>query len=154
MIEYRKATTNEIDELLTVRIDFLRNANNIRNEEDKKILLETNRTFLLSSLTDGSFIQWLATQGTKIIGTSSVSIYLLPPNTMRLSGKVAYIGNMFTYPEYRKQGIATRLFALSVDSAKEARCKEICLDATEMGRPIYEKYGFRANNDAMCYTIV
>jgi predicted acetyltransferase len=73
---------------------------------------------------------------------------------MRLSGKVAYIGNMFTYPDYRKQGIATKLFSLSMDSAKEAGCKEVFLDATEMGRPIYAKYGFKKNDDAMSYHIL
>jgi len=153
MISYRKAVLDDMDDLLKTRIDFLRNAKNIRDENDEKALLSSNREFLLSSLTDGSFVQHLAIDGDKIVGTSSVSFYILPPNAMRLSGKVAYIANMFTYPEYRRQGIATKLFALSVDSAKEYGCREICLDATEMGRPIYEKYGFKQNNDAMCYYV-
>lgn len=154
MIEYRKAAVTDIEKLLKVRIDFLYNAKNIRNIEDEKILFDTNREFLLKGLTDGSFVQWIAMDGDKIVSTSSVSFYMLPPNAMRLSGKVAYIGNMFTYPEYRNQGIATKLFALSVDSAKESGCTEICLDATEMGRPLYEKYGFRKNEDAMSYYVV
>ena len=154
MIEYRKATVDDIENLLKVRVDFLYNAKNIRNDEDKKILFNTNREFLLKSLTDGSFVQWLAKDDEKIVGTSSVSFYVLPPNAMRLSGKVAYIGNMFTYPDYRRQGIATKLFDLSIGSAKEYGCTEICLDATEMGRPLYEKYGFKKNEDAMSYYII
>ena len=154
MIEYRKATINDIEDLLKVRIDFLYNANNIRNENDEMILLLSNREFLSSSLLDGSFEQFLALDGTKIVATSSISYYYLPPNAMRPSGKVAYIGNMFTYPEYREQGIATTLFALSVEAARNANCKEICLDATDMGKPIYEKYGFKKNEDAMGYYIV
>jgi len=154
MIEYRKATIDDIDELLKIRIDFLRDAKNIQNEDDEAILTRTNKDFLSQSLADGSFMQWLALDGTKIVGSSSASIYVLPPNTMRPSGKVAYIGNMFTYPAYRKQGIATKLFSLSVDSAKEVGCGEIGLHATEMGRPIYEKYGFRKNEDAMSYYMV
>ena len=154
MIEYRKATINDIDDLLRIRIDFLRNAKNIRNENDEKILLLSNKEFLSSSLLDGSFVQLLAIDDSRIVGTSSISIYKLPPHAMRPNGKVAYIGNMFTYPEYRKQGIATKLFAMSVEIAKEVGCTEICLDATEMGRPIYEKYGFRKSEDAMSYYIV
>jgi GNAT superfamily N-acetyltransferase len=73
---------------------------------------------------------------------------------MRLNGKVAYIGNMFTYPEYRNQGIATKLFSLTVDTAKELGCKEILLDATNMGKPLYKKYGFRKAEDAMCYFVL
>jgi GNAT superfamily N-acetyltransferase len=154
MIKYRKATINEIEDLLKVRLDFLNNAKNTRNEEDKRILLISNREFLSTVLADGSFIQWLALDGDKIIATSSVSVYLLPPNVMRPTGKVAYIGNMFTYPKYRKQGIATKLFALSVNEAKQAGCKEILLDATEMGRSIYQKYGFKKSEEAMSYYIV
>ena len=154
MILYRKATLEDMDSLLKIRIDFLRHAKNIRDENDEKTLLSSNKDFLTSSLTDGSFIQYLAVDGDKIVGTSSVSFYTLPPNAMRPSGKVAYIGNMFTYPEYRRQGIATKLFALSVEAAKDAAYREICLDATEMGRPIYEKYGFKKNEDAMSYFIL
>jgi len=153
MIAYRKATTDDIDALLKLRIDFLRDAKNIQNEGEEAILIQANKNFLSQSLADGSFIQWLAMDGAEIVGSSSVSLYVLPPNAMRLSGKVAYIGNMFTYPAHRKQGIATKLFALAVDSAKAAGCGEVCLDATEMGRPIYEKYGFQKSEDAMHYCI-
>jgi len=145
---------DDLENLLKVRVDFLRDAKNIRDENDEKMVLGANREFLIKSLADGSFVQYLAIDKGKIVGTSSVSIYFLPPNAMRLSGKTAYIGNMFTYREYRRIGIATKLFALSVDSARELGCSEICLDATEMGRPIYEKYGFKMNEDAMSYFIV
>ena len=113
-----------------------------------------NKDFLSSSLLDGSYVQLLAVNDLQIVGTSSISLYKLPPHAMRPSGKVAYIGNMFTYPEYRNRGIATKLFAMSIEVAKEVGCTEICLDATEMGRPIYEKYGFRNNKDTISYYIV
>jgi GNAT superfamily N-acetyltransferase len=154
MIEYRKATINDMEDLLAVRVDFLRLANIIKNENDEKMLLLSNRNFLSCSLIDGSFIQYLAVDSSKIIATSSVSFYLLPPHSMRPNGKVAYIGNMFTYPEYRGQGIGTKLLTLSVESAKEAGCKEVCLDATDMGKTLYENFGFKKNEDAMSYYIV
>ena len=150
MMEYRMATLADMEVLLTIRMDFLRDAQGIPNGGESA-LIEANRAFLLSSLADGSFVQWLALDGTEIVGTSSVSMYLLPPNALRLPGKVAYIGNMFTYPAHRKQGIAAKLLSLAVDSAKKTGCSEICLDATEMGRSIYENFGFRKNEDAMVY---
>lgn len=154
MIEYRKATKEDIEDLLKIRIDFLYNANNIRNEEDEKFLTLSDREFFSTSLSNGSFVEWIAVDEKVIIATSSVSFYLLPPNTMRPTGKVAYIGNMFTYPKYRKQGIATKLFTLSVDEAKKCGCREIFLDSTNMGKPIYEKFGFMKSEDAMIYYVV
>jgi len=151
MIEYRKATVDNIDELVKVRLDFLLQVNSISTEEDKKALIEPTGEFLRAGLSDGSFIQWLATDGGKIIGTSSVSFYLLPPILRRLNGKSAYIANISTYPAYRKQGVGTKLLTLAIDEAKSAGCADIHLHATDMGRPLYEKHGFRPKDNAMGY---
>ncbi len=151
MIEYRKANIADIDSILQVRIDFLLEAKNICTDDEKALMLKTNREFLFTSIADGSFVEWIAVVDNDIVATSSVSFYLLPPHTLRPNGKVAYVGNMFTYPKYRNQGIATKLFALSVDEAKKNGCVQIVLNATDMGRPIYKKYGFKDSADDMVY---
>ena len=58
------------------------------------------------------------------------------------SGKKAYIMNMYTAPEYRRQGIAIHTLDLLVKNAKEQGVLQIVLEATDMGRLLYEKYGF------------
>ena len=150
MIKYRKAAIDDLDDLLKVRIDFLLDAKNITSDNEQT-MLAANREYLESSLQDGSFVGWLAIDRNKIIATSSVSYYKLPPNSIRPNGKVAYIGSMFTYPQYRKQGIATKLFEMAVKDAKANGYTQIELHATKMGRPIYEKYGFVNSSDAMIY---
>jgi GNAT superfamily N-acetyltransferase len=109
---------------------------------------------MIDSLADGSFVSWIAIENGEIVATSGVSFYTLPPNKNSPNGKVAYISNMFTYPKYRKQGIASKLFDLTVNEAKENKCVKILLNATDMGRPIYEKYGFKdTKNDMVFYTV-
>ncbi len=149
VIEYRKATADDIHELLKVRMDFLINAGNIKGGDENDELIEANRDYILKSLDNGSFVQWLAVVDGNIIATGSVTIYLLPPNSKRLNGRVSYIGNMFTYPEYRNKGIARHILSLCVDSARELGCCEVLLNATEMGRPLYENYGFLKSDDSM-----
>ena len=56
------------------------------------------------------------------------------------SGKKAYIMNMYTAPEYRRQGIAIHTLDLLVKGARELGVSQIALEATNMGRPLYEKY--------------
>lgn len=56
------------------------------------------------------------------------------------SGKKAYIMNMYTAPEYRRQGIAIHTLDLLVKNAKEQGVLQIVLEATDMGRLLYEKY--------------
>ena len=50
--------------------------------------------------------------------------------------------NMYTASEYRRQGIAFHTLDLLVKNARKQGISQITLEATEMGRPLYEKYGF------------
>lgn len=50
--------------------------------------------------------------------------------------------NMYTAPEYRRQGIAFHTLDLLVKDAKEQGVLQIASEATDMGRPLYERYGF------------
>ena len=54
------------------------------------------------------------------------------------SGKKAYIMNMYTDPSYRRQGIAYKTLDMLVNVSKERGVKQISLEATDMGRPLYE----------------
>lgn len=47
MLEYRKAILGDIEDLMKIRIEFLHDIKNIRNEEEEKILIASNRGFCL-----------------------------------------------------------------------------------------------------------
>lgn len=152
MIEFRKATTEDIDTLAKVRIDFLCEANKL-TEEEKEVLLAANRQYFTETMADGSFTAWIALDGADIAGTSGITFYKVPPNASCPTGKTAYISNMFTYPRFRKQGIASRLFSLIVDEAKINGYKKVLLNATDMGKPLYARYGFQDMAGDMIYYI-
>lgn len=50
--------------------------------------------------------------------------------------------NMYTVPKYRRRGIAYQTLDKLVKEAKDKGIFAISLEATDMGRPLYEKYGF------------
>ena len=56
---------------------------------------------------------------------------------------------MYTASEYRRQGISIHTLDLLVKNAREQGVTQIALEATEMGRPLYEKYGFVKMEDEM-----
>lgn len=56
---------------------------------------------------------------------------------------------MYTAPEYRRRGIAFHTLDLLVKEAKKMGISQITLEATEMGRPLYERYGFVKMQDEM-----
>lgn len=61
--------------------------------------------------------------------------------------------NIFTFPDYRKQGIGTELLKRTVEEAKNRGYIKITLNATDMGRPLYEKYGFKDSHGDMVFYI-
>lgn len=65
------------------------------------------------------------------------------------SGYKAYIMNMYTSPGYRRRGIAYKILDLLVKEAGNRNISCISLEATDMGRPLYEKYGFKKMNSEM-----
>lgn len=71
------------------------------------------------------------------------------PTFYNPTGKKAYIMNMYTKPEYRRRGIAFHTLDLLVAEAKSRGITAISLEATDMGKPLYEKLGFIKMNDEM-----
>ena len=162
MIEFRKATIKDISELVRLRIEFLKEIN---REYNIDIEIQTKSEELLykyfrNALYNGSFIAWLALFEGKIIATSGLCFYSLPPLFKKINGKikimsgnVAYIMNMYTVPEYRKKGIATILFEKILAEAKDLGCRKISLHATDMSYNLYKKFGFKITDSEMVLII-
>ena len=143
MITYRKAVLSDAEKLAEIRSIFLKENNNVSSEEERIIIEQANLEYFRKTLCDNAFISWIALDDTKIIAMSGLSFSVVPPFFPVLDGKVAYIMNMYTFPMYRNQGIGTELFKRIVDEAKQLGYKKITLKATDMGRLLYEKYGFK-----------
>jgi GNAT superfamily N-acetyltransferase len=56
----------------------------------------------------------------------------------------AWIGMVITHPDYRGRGHARRLMQTVLDYLQQRGVRHILLDASTMGRPLYEKMGFQA----------
>lgn len=60
---------------------------------------------------------------------------------IRYASDLAWIGMVLTHPEYRKRGLASSLMQHAIDDVRKD-VKWIKLDASDEGKPIYEKLGF------------
>ena len=69
------------------------------------------------------------------------------------SGKRAHIMNVYTRNNYRRQGIAYQMVSFLIEEAKQNGVTDISLDATELGRPLYEKFGFSKTEEGMVLNI-
>lgn len=146
VIEYRLATDNDLDILIQTRLYMLRCVNGLEPDyEFDDGFVQTSKEYFL----DGDQITVLALVGDKVVGCATICFIEIMPTFSHPTGKRAHLMNVFTDAEYRRQGIAYRMTAMLVDAAWEKGATEISLDATESGRPLYEKCGFRASGECM-----
>ena len=147
--EYKKASIEDIDELVRTRIIVLRAANKLSDDEDMSVVEKESYAYYRRALETGEHIAYLVYDNGAFVSAGGVSFYQVMPTYHNPTGKKAYIMNMYTSPEYRRQGIALHTLDLLVKDAKEQGVLQIALEATYMGRPLYERYGFAKMEDEM-----
>ena len=143
-ITIRKATKSDIEILIKLRLDFLTDDGDSLTSNEEVKITEQLRGYFTKHFDIGDFTAALAEVDGKIAATAFLIISERPVNPRAfITGKTALILNVLTYPEYRRQGIATKLLELLIDEAKKADASFIELTATPMGKPVYEKLGFQ-----------
>ena len=147
--EYKKATIEDINELVRTRIIVLCAVNKLSDDVDMSVVEKESYEYYKRALETGEHITYLVYDNGTFIGAGGVSFYRVMPTYHNPTGKKAYIMNMYTAPEYRRKGIAIHTLDLLVKDAREQGASQITLEATEMGRPLYEKYGFVKMEDEM-----
>ena len=146
---YKRATLKDLDILTKTRIEVLRAANRLSDDIDMSDIERQSYDYYQKALSDGSHIAYLVFDENQIVGAGGVSFFQVMPTFHNPSGKKAYIMNMYTKPEYRRKGIAYKTLDILIEESKAKGISSISLEATDMGRSLYEKYGFIKLNDEM-----
>ena len=149
MIEYRIATNEDIELLMSTRLFMLREVNNL--DEDYQYsdeLVDSSRKYFL----EGDQTTVLALDDGKPVGCASMSYFTVMPTFSHVSGKRAHLMNVFTDKNYRRMGIGKTMVKMLIEDAWNKGATEISLDATEAGRPLYKSLGFNENGACMNMT--
>ncbi len=149
MIDIRIATKDDIEALLSSRLEMLKVVNGLPEDYvfTDQIINESRDYFL-----NGDHLTVLATDGDEVVGCASMSFIRIMPTFGHPTGKRAHLMNVYTRSEYRRRGIARRMVELLIDESWKAGATEISLDATELGRPLYESLGFTDSTECMVLT--
>lgn len=148
--EYKKAAVEDIDELVRTRIIVLRAANKLSVDVDMSVVEQESYKYYKWAIDSGEHIAYLVYDNKKFIGAGGVSFYRVMPTYHNPTGKKAYIMNMYTALEYRRQGIALHTLDLLVKDAREQGVSQIAIKANAARWQI----GFIKNrNDNLEYEI-
>ena len=145
-MEYRMAADADIELMMQSRMDTLRAVNHLdaayRFSDD---IQKASRRYFL----EGNHSTILATDGKKVVGCATMCYIEMMPTYSHPSARRAHLMNVYTDPARRGEGIARRMVSMLIDEAWKRGVTEISLDATEAGRPLYLKLGFRDSKECM-----
>ena len=148
-ITYKQANLDDIELLVKSRIMVLREANHLDDSADMSEVKAQSYDYYRKAILNGECIVYLVFDDDKLVGCGGVSFFIVMPTCHNPTGKKAYLMNIYTSPEYRRKGIAYKTLDLLIKATREKGINHITLEATVMGRPMYEKYGFTKMNDEM-----
>jgi len=113
----------ESDIAAAMRLKEAAGWNQTEDDWRRLLMLEPNGCF--GAIKDG-----------RLVGTTTTTTY---------GDELAWIGMVLVDPQHRRQGIAEKLMNVALDylNGKAATVK---LDATALGQPVYEKFGFQVES--------
>ena len=148
-MEYRIATAKDIDLLMSSRLEMLKVVNDLPQDyQYDDVIVNESRDYFLN----GDHITVLVIDNGEAIGCASMSFMRIMPTFSHPTGKRAHLMNVYTRSEYRRQGIARKMVEILIDETWKRGATEISLDATTMGRPLYESLGFKPTTEGMVMT--
>lgn len=146
-ITYSRAQIQDVEVLVTSRIDFLveflgRPAEQLVHELSNQL-----RVYFSESIKNESYISYLAKYQNHVVGVGGMVIRQQPGHFKNPSGRVAYIMNMWTVPDFRRKGICTHLLDQLVEHTRAMGITAFELHASKEGEPVYVKNGFKLHTE-------
>ncbi len=155
--EIKKLSEDNIKEIIPLRIELQNYDKKYFKDEEIKIneevLRKNTETFLKNNINKNLFLFGYYTNG---ILVSICGFYFERhfPTYKNENGKIAYICNVYTKPEYRKKGYQRKVFEYCLAYAKENKIKQFKLDSkNEIAIKFYKEYGFKEVDNAYTLSI-
>ncbi|HEX4489128.1 MAG TPA: GNAT family N-acetyltransferase [Terriglobales bacterium] len=145
-IVIREARVEDIPQVVRHRIGMYE-AMEVGDPESREEMATASAKILPQAIRDGSFRGWLAEVDGKVVagGGLFVTSWLSHPGD--LICRKATVLNVYTDPEYRRQGIARKLMEVIVEWCRKEGFANLFLHASHEGRPLYEGLGFQTGNE-------
>jgi GNAT superfamily N-acetyltransferase len=153
----RLATLEDVDAIAEHRTRMFEEMGEV-STDSFEILRAKSRGCLRDLLTRSEYIGWLASPAEcpdVIAGGAGIHLREVLPHPLSCAnetGKIAEgrhgtVQNVFTEPEWRRQGVALLLLQRIIAWARAERLDRLVLHASEAGRSLYERLGFVSTNE-------
>jgi GNAT superfamily N-acetyltransferase len=149
----RRATVQDVDIIAWHRARMFQDMGDV-SDDAFEILRTKARLRLKEWLESGDYIAWLTTPADKpetVVGGAGVQLQPILPRPLDTvtigEGRQGTIVNVFTEPQWRRRGIASRLVKEIITWSKREQIDRLLLHASDDGRSVYERLGFIAGQE-------
>jgi len=142
---YRNLDNNDMDLFIKLRSDYINESQKNINETEKEKIKKSLKYYFERHIGDNDFIGIVCEYNETVISVAYLIIEEWPSNKNFLNGKIRILLNVYTYPEYRKNGIATNVIKKIIEEAKKQNVAMINLSTSKDGENVYKKIGFTEN---------
>jgi len=120
----------------------------IGSETELNAMSESLDGYFRQAMADGSYRAYLAADANgSVVAGGAIALPVLPPSPDNLSFHRAMILNVYTEPEWRRQGIARKLMVVMIEWCSQQGFQYVDLHASKDGRSLYEQLGFTPTSE-------
>lgn len=145
-VTFRAATPEDLETLLRHRREMFGEMGG-RYRETLTQFEAASRDYLDHALQSGRYFGLLAEFEGRIAGGGGVVIADWPGSPLNFEPKRAWILNIYVEPEYRHQGLAKAITEALIEWCRQNGFGSVALHASQYGRGLYEKLGFKPTNE-------
>jgi len=140
-MQVRKATKDDIRTLVDLRIEFIKVMHPGLSQEQCAAHAAMLADYFTRHI-NLDFWGYFAEIDGEIASVIHLVMMERPANPRLRTGKIGMILNVYTKPQYRKRGLASLLLKEAIKDAEEFGASVLELQASDMGRHVYEQLGF------------
>ena len=135
------------------RVAMFRDMGDVPSDDLAGRLLAASIPMLAADLEQGTYVGWFAVSASEQV-IAGVGAHVKPslPRITRgdlriASSPVPLVVNVYTHPEWRRQGVARALMTTLMNWATAKGFDRVVLHASDAGRPLYASLGFVPTNE-------
>ena len=138
-----QASVADIRALEQLRMDYLKEDFGELTDEQQEMLLAEIDPYLRWHLGTGLMVFVARDDEVGIVSCAWLLLIEKPPSPRFPHGRTGTLFNVYTVPEFRRRGLASKVMDALIEDARLRHLDLLELNATEDGYPLYRSLGFR-----------
>ena len=147
-MQIARAQDDDLDRIVGLRLEFLADHRRTSTGDDRGVRQESfvaaTRRWIDELMRQGRLHSWIATSEGRDVGLASIIVHDLPPLPEDVRCRDGRLLHVWVEPPLRGNGLGRALVQQCLAAAGDLQLRSYSLHATDDGRPLYERLGFRA----------